>query len=235
MIEIWYKNHFGIKMFLRYIEQYVEFKMSVLISPSKSLISSRWVIYCFDQQLKNHWAYLNSNAMFEFLGQFADKMHVLFFKNGVDNFEIEHKTYLFLVRGAIPPYRHTSRFHIEGTLKNFKIGLCLHIFATKWCQNPPLPGLLVHALPVLNHDWTDHNTAPMEHWCIATVAWNSCYVWRHHFASGFVALLQEQSTSIAPFWNQYILKIKIMCQLIWPLRVVEWVALIQFLFGVCHY
>ena len=25
------------------IEQYVEFKMSVLISPSKSLISSRWV------------------------------------------------------------------------------------------------------------------------------------------------------------------------------------------------
>ena len=30
------------------IEQYVEFKMSVLISPSKSLISSRWVtIYYF--------------------------------------------------------------------------------------------------------------------------------------------------------------------------------------------
>ena len=27
------------------IEQYVEFKMSVLISPSKSLISSRWVTY----------------------------------------------------------------------------------------------------------------------------------------------------------------------------------------------
>ena len=29
------------------IEQYVEFKMSVLISPSKSLISSRWVTYVF--------------------------------------------------------------------------------------------------------------------------------------------------------------------------------------------
>ena len=28
-----------------HIEQYVEFKMSVLISPSKSLISSRWVTY----------------------------------------------------------------------------------------------------------------------------------------------------------------------------------------------
>ena len=27
------------------IEQYVEFKMSVLISPSKSLTSSRWVTY----------------------------------------------------------------------------------------------------------------------------------------------------------------------------------------------
>ena len=29
------------------IEQYVEFKMSVLISPSKSLISLRWVTYLF--------------------------------------------------------------------------------------------------------------------------------------------------------------------------------------------
>ena len=27
------------------IKQYVEFKMSVLISPSKSLISSRWVTF----------------------------------------------------------------------------------------------------------------------------------------------------------------------------------------------
>ena len=27
------------------IEQYVEFKMSILISPSNSLISSRWVTY----------------------------------------------------------------------------------------------------------------------------------------------------------------------------------------------
>ena len=29
------------------IEQYVEFEMSVLISPPKSLISSRWVIYIY--------------------------------------------------------------------------------------------------------------------------------------------------------------------------------------------
>ena len=37
------------------IEQYAEFKMSVLISPSKSLISSRWVstqkIYKFRQYI----------------------------------------------------------------------------------------------------------------------------------------------------------------------------------------
>ena len=32
------------KCFLE-IEQYVEFKMSVLISPSKSLISSHWITY----------------------------------------------------------------------------------------------------------------------------------------------------------------------------------------------
>ena len=33
------------------IEQYVEFKMSVLISPSKSLISSRWVTYFLSPSL----------------------------------------------------------------------------------------------------------------------------------------------------------------------------------------
>ena len=42
-------------------------------------------------------------------------------------------------------------------------------------HNPPLPGLPVHALPVLNHDRIDHNTKPMEHWCTATVAWSSYY------------------------------------------------------------
>ena len=31
------------------IEQYVEFKMSILISPSKSLISSCWVTYFKDK------------------------------------------------------------------------------------------------------------------------------------------------------------------------------------------
>ena len=43
------------------------------------------------------------------------------------------------------------------------------------CHNPPVPGLPVHALPVLNHDWTDHNRKPMEHWCIGTLAWTSWY------------------------------------------------------------
>ena len=35
---------------------------------------------------------------------------------------------------------------------------------------PPLQGPPVYALPVLNQDRTDHNTKPMEHLCIATVA-----------------------------------------------------------------
>ena len=38
------------------------------------------------------------------------------------------------------------------------------------CHNPPLPGLPVHALPLLNHDRTDHNTKLMKHLCIATVS-----------------------------------------------------------------
>ena len=46
----------------------------------------------------------------------------------------------------------------------------LSVFASKVLRhNPPLPGLPDHALPILNHDRTDHNTKPMEHWCIATV------------------------------------------------------------------
>ena len=35
------------------IEQYVEFKMSVLISPSKSLISLRWVTYRSSSQCES--------------------------------------------------------------------------------------------------------------------------------------------------------------------------------------
>ena len=36
------------------IEQYVEFEMSVLISPSKSLISSRWVTLVYVDSLLPH-------------------------------------------------------------------------------------------------------------------------------------------------------------------------------------
>ena len=32
------------------------------------------------------------------------------------------------------------------------------------CHRPPKTGRLDDALPVLNHDRTDHNTHPMEHW-----------------------------------------------------------------------
>ena len=37
-----------------------------------------------------------------------NKMHNIF-QNGVDDFEIEHKTCLFLIRGAVPPYIQISR------------------------------------------------------------------------------------------------------------------------------
>ena len=37
------------------------------------------------------------------------------------------------------------------------------------CHNPPLPGLLVQASPVLNHNQTDHKRKQMEHRCKATI------------------------------------------------------------------
>ena len=52
------------------------------------------------------------------------------------------------------------------------------------CHNPPLLGLPDHALPVLNHDRTDHITKSMEHWCMATVAWSGT-VWRIPYAGEY--------------------------------------------------
>ena len=54
--------------------------------------------------------------------------------------------------------------------------LTLRKFASEvLCHNPPLPGLPDHALPISNHDRTDHNTKPTELWHIPTVAWSSYY------------------------------------------------------------
>ena len=58
---------------------------------------------CFDQYLKNRLAYINLNAIFEFLGQFTIRCMHHFQKKkkkkekkkekkDVGNFEIEHKT-----------------------------------------------------------------------------------------------------------------------------------------------
>ena len=44
---------------------------------------------CLDQKIKNRLAYLNVDAIFEFLGQFTIRC---MFQKGIDNFEIEHKT-----------------------------------------------------------------------------------------------------------------------------------------------
>ena len=57
--------------------------------------------------------------------------------------------------------------------KNFRN---LVLFSNKLIHhNPRFPCLPVHALPVLNHDRTDHHTNPKEYWCIATVAWTNYY------------------------------------------------------------
>ena len=45
-----------------------------------------------------------------------------------------------------------------------------HLLTKRYVIIPQLPGLLVHALPVLNHNQIDHSTKQMECWCIATVA-----------------------------------------------------------------
>ena len=51
----------------------------------------------------NHLAYLNFNAIFEFLEQLTIKDAYIIVQKDVDNFETEHKTCLFLVRGTVPP------------------------------------------------------------------------------------------------------------------------------------
>ena len=54
----------------------------------KSLIQT--VKMLFGSITQERLAYLNFDAIFEFLGQFT-KMNLLFFNKNVDNFEIEHK------------------------------------------------------------------------------------------------------------------------------------------------
>ena len=109
---------------------------------------------------------LNINAIILVSWTISCKMHIIFQKD-VDNFEIEHKTGYFW-SGVQFPLNDTTKVHF----------LCLSFVSFSievLCHNPRLPGLPDHALPVLNHDQTDHNTKPMEHWCIATVAWSSYY------------------------------------------------------------
>ena len=61
MIEIWYKNRF-VSTYSLDMEQYVIFQMSVLVSPSKSLISSRWVTYnCVDFN-DNKWCFVKQRT-----------------------------------------------------------------------------------------------------------------------------------------------------------------------------
>ena len=62
----------------------------------------------------------------------------------------------------------------------------------------------VMPIPVLNHDQTDHNTNPVEHWCIATAAWTSYYCmmsslsWRITISH----LAMHYGRVARPFWKQ---------------------------------
>ena len=92
------------------------------------------------------------------------------------------------VHWTIVLFVHKQVFQMQGSLMSISCKIkcnyltlqtsdtVMTMFADKVIRhNLQLPGLPVHALPVLNHDWTNHNTNPMEHWCIATVAWTRCY------------------------------------------------------------
>ena len=47
---------------------------------------------CLDQQLKDRLAYLNFDAIFEFLGQFTIRYIYIVFQKDVDNFQVKYKT-----------------------------------------------------------------------------------------------------------------------------------------------
>ena len=68
-----------------------EFKNGIesLVGQAVLRYGSKHSTYCFDQYLKNHLAYLNSNA-FEFLGQLTLR-GIYYFSKGVNNFEISTK------------------------------------------------------------------------------------------------------------------------------------------------
>ena len=78
--------------------------MTLKSMKTERVIDQNNILNVFDPFLRNCLAYLTSNAIFEFLGQFAFKCIYHFCtKKSVDNFEIKYKTYNCLVWGAVPP------------------------------------------------------------------------------------------------------------------------------------
>ena len=106
------------------------------------------------------------------------------------------------------------------------------VFADKVIRyNPSLPGQLVHALPVLNHNRIDHHTQPMDHRFIATedsvhsslaiVHFSILYIkkcepattlWHHHFAGEY---LKSRSAMAHIFVNKN-----------WSVKVIQHICLI---------
>ena len=69
----------------------------------------------------------------EFLGQFLQEAYIIFEK-GVDNFEIEHETCIFLVRGAVSPLEDKDYQSLVLTVQkkrpqnNVVLGLILTVY-----------------------------------------------------------------------------------------------------------
>ena len=68
------------------------------------------------------------------------------------------------------------------------------------------------ALPDSNHDRTDHNTKPMEHWRIATVAWTGCYCMTSLLCRTIDKKCLIYWTSILDYFRNYMHTLKETCK-----------------------
>ena len=95
----WTKNLHVLCSYLKIINTFLKNNICIL---KKIVQGTKKGIEILVGQADFKLAYLNSNAIFEFHGQFAMRRIIVFFQKGVDNFEIKHKTCQFLVGCSTP-------------------------------------------------------------------------------------------------------------------------------------
>ena len=76
-------------------QYFIEAKLSKELKNGNGIVEGHTdqrikILRVFWSIIQEHQTYLNFNAIFEFLGQFDIKIHII--SQGVDNFEMEHKT-----------------------------------------------------------------------------------------------------------------------------------------------